>query len=229
MRAYADSYYDDSGFLHIHNYEKTDIPFYTLISADWSHFTLFIDPIYNEQVTDTSYARECLLSQLRELIVPLLAQRDCVLLHAASIDCNGKGVLFSAPSGTGKSTHVHLWKEKYGVQVLDGDVTACRLIDGIPYAYGLPWCGSSGEFLNNRLPLRAIIFLEQSACNNIEKLDITEAVVRLYARCFLYLGDEAMTVQVLKTLQSLAENADCYVLKCRPDYEAVELVKQCLE
>lgn len=229
MQIYADSFYDDSGFLHIRNYEKTDIPYYTLISDDWTKLTLFIEPSYNDQKSDVGYVRECLLSQLRELFVPLLARHDGVLLHAASIEYIGRGVLFSAPAGTGKSTHAHLWQEKYGVRILDGDVTACRIMDGAPYAYGLPWCGTSGEFMNKRLPLQAVVFLEQSEHNEIRRLDIAEAVVRLYARCFLFLGSEAMTDQVLKTLESLAGSVDCYVLQCRPDFEAVDLVKQCLD
>ena len=228
LKAYADSFFDDSGFLHIQNFHKSDIPYYTLISRDWSTCTLYIDPLYHRD-RKTGDVKDSLFSHIRELFIPSLIQNNGVMLHSASIEYNGRGVLFSAPAGTGKSTHVHLWREKYGVGILDGDVTACRMLDGSPYAYGLPWCGTSGEFMNKRLPLQAVVFLEQSAHNEIRKLDIAEAVVRLYARCFLFLGGEAMTDQVLETLEKLAGSIDCYVLSCRPDFEAVELVKKCLD
>lgn len=229
LKAYADSFYDCNGFLHIRNYEKTDIPSYSLISGDWSDCTLYIDPIFHNQDSDTDYIRDSLLSQLRDLFIPLLIRNSGVLTHSVSIDLNGKAVLFSAPTGTGKTTHVNLWKEKYGVQILDGDITACRMHGGTPYAYGLPWCGSSGEFSNKRLPLKSVVFLEQGKINEISKLDAAEAIIRLYARSFLYLSDEAVVDQVLKTIQSLVGQIDCYLLKCRPDFEAVELVKKCLE
>lgn len=230
LKAYADSFTDSHGFLHIRNIDQSDIPCYTIISGDWSASRLYIDPVHNHNNSENAnLLMNNLLGYMRELFIPSLIIHDGVLLHAASIDYNGGGVLFSAPAGTGKTTHVHLWREKYGVPILDGDVTACRMLGGSPYAYGLPWCGTSGEFMNKRLPLRAVVFLEQGARNEIRKLDIAEAVVRLYARCFLYMGTEEMTDQVLKTLENLAGSVDCYVLQCRPDFEAVDLVKQCLD
>lgn len=166
---------------------------------------------------------------VRELFTPALILRGGLMIHASSIEWNGHGVIFPAPSGTGKSTHVHLWQKRYGVTILDGDQTSCRLVDGVPVVFGLPWCGTSGEFVNASRPLRAIVFLEQAPLNSIARLTSNEAAVRLFARCFMHMSNEAMTDRALQTIQEIVGRTDCYLLMCRPDFEAVELVKQCLE
>lgn len=122
-----------------------------------------------------------------------------------------------------------LWKDRYDIQVVDGDVTGCRIIDGNPYIYGLPWCGTSGEFSNTRLPLHAFFFMEQHDSNRITKLDNAEAAVRLFARCYLYLGDETVPNLALKIIENIVRCTPCYLFQCRPDYEAVGLVKKCLD
>lgn len=200
-------------------------------SLDWSEVTIYLQPAGNVNydayyVASIQYKFSYLL---RSVFSSALTLRNGVLIHAASIKWNGQGVLFSAPSGTGKTTHVNMWRERYGVEVLDGDVTACRMVQGKPYVYGLPWCGSSEQFLNDCVPLGALVFLEQSEDNSITRLALSDAVIRLYARCYLYVWDEKTADTVLEMITSALTGTDCYLLKCRPDFEAVELVKRCLE
>ena len=67
---------------------------------------------------------------------------DAFLMHCAVIGYEGRGYAFSAPSGTGKTTHIRLWKQVFGadrVTVVNGDTPILRLIDGVFYAYGTPW------------------------------------------------------------------------------------------
>jgi hypothetical protein len=202
-----------------------------IASCDWSKMKIFFNSVYNNDGnTDIIVGVQgVFFNLLRSVLLSAITLHNGLLIHSASIICNGKGIVFTAPSGTGKTTHTEMWCEKYNAKILDGDVTACRVIDGKPLVYGLPWCGSSGKFLNECVPLDAIVFLEQNEKNSITKLTVSEAVMRLYARCYLYVLDEKTADRVLETITSIVTGIDCYLLKCRPDYEAVELVKGCLD
>lgn len=213
------------------NSESEDIPSCIFSNNTWSSCTVYIDPVFfnpiDKQTVDN--VRNGILGALRSITIAALSHKQGVLVHSSSIIWNGEGVLFSAPSGEGKSTHTNMWRQKYGTEILDGDVTALRIIDEVPYAYGLPWCGTSGEFLNKRVPLRAIVFLQQAKENKIKKLNFQEAFIRLASRCFMLPYDEQMTSLFLDIAQEIASKTDCYLLECLPNYEAVELVKKCLE
>lgn len=94
----------------------------------------------------------------------------CYILHCSCLDCRGEAILFSGPSGIGKSTHSSLWvKNIEGCKVLNGDRgLLVPRADGSGYdVCGWPVCGTSGICLNERRPVRAIIFMEQAAENSL--------------------------------------------------------------
>lgn len=222
--------YDEDGCIHIRNRDKSDIPSLIVISRDLSDITMYIDPDYTEiDGEPADCVRDGVLAALRSIMIAKLSEKHGLMIHSSSIIWRNKGILFSAPSGTGKSTHAHLWMEYLGTPILDGDANVCRLIDGIPTVYGLPWCGTSNEFRNESVPLEAIVFLQQSDKNSIEKLGYFEALLRLTARSFMTPWNEAMMDRFLNNAQEIAARTDCYLLSCRPDVGAVELVRKCLE
>lgn len=92
------------------------------------------------------------------------------ILHSSFIDVGGEAVLFTAPSGTGKSTQAELWREHRGAVVVNGDRSVLRIVDSVPCASGLPYSGSSGICLNRTLPLRAIVYIEQAMENSVTRL-----------------------------------------------------------
>ena len=151
-----------------------------------------------------------------------------IVLHSAAIDYNGNGILFSAPSGTGKSTQANLWRETKGAVVLNGDRPALRLVDGTVYVYGTMWSGTSPDSKNAKAPLKAIIMLEQAENNSIIQLSPQEAVQYLMPRCYLPYGAEDLLEKAIDNLDAILKKVPVYLLKCRPDYEAVELTCKCL-
>lgn len=223
--------YEFNGCINISNNDENDILLNIEASKNWSVCTIFINPDYNNPNDRgcVQKVREAIFGALRIIMIAALVQKQGLIIHSSTILINGKGVMFAAPSGMGKSTHVHLWSNLYGTEILNGDLTACKMVSGIPYVYGLPWCGTSGEFLNLSVPLKAIIFLEQAGNNSIEKLDFIKAFIRLAARCFQMSLNDEMANQFLNIVQEIAASIDCYLLKCLPDNDAVELVKSCLE
>ena len=160
-------------------------------------------------------------SVLRRIFVMIIAKRGGVNLHSASILHNGGAIIFSAPSGTGKTTHVGMWGETFpGTEVINGDNGYCFADNGGAFICGAPWCGTSGDCLNIKAPIRAIVFLEQAKENIIRELDIPEAFIRLSAGCFLPAWDKDLMTQAIGVTEKLASDVKCYHLKCLPDHSA---------
>lgn len=159
-----------------------------------------------------------------------LLSRNGITIHSSSIAWNSKGVLFTAPSGTGKSTHVRLWEQYLGgeVRVVNDDTPAIRFEEGIPMLCGTPWSGSSDKFLNIMIPLNTIVVLEQAPENTIKKLSPVEALPRIMPRVFLPYFDEGLMEKAYDLIGRLIQSVPVYLLKCRPDKEAMEMVYECV-
>lgn len=96
---------------------------------------------------------------------------DGFVLHASAVLYKGGVYLFSAPSGVGKSTHAALWVKTLGARVINDDKPAIRVINGVPYAYGTPWCGSGYGRLNEKGVVRALYFIRRSDRNFARPMD----------------------------------------------------------
>lgn len=157
--------------------------------------------------------------------------KNGLVLHASCILYDKKGITFTAPSGTGKSTHARLWEEhKPGTVILNDDTPAIRLIDGKPVVYGTPWSGSQFKFKNASAPLSVIVILEQAREEStITQLTPLESVKGLMPRCLLPYYDRQLMDLAIKTLDGIIAKVPIYHLKCKPDAEAVELVYKCIK
>lgn len=103
------------------------------------------------------------------------------MLHSSGVVVDNKAYLFSAPSGTGKSTHTTQWLKLFGDKacIINDDKPAIRIIDDKVYVYGTPWSGKSDLNLNIRVPLQGICVLERSENNFIERLDNATAIYKI--------------------------------------------------
>ncbi|HWP97016.1 MAG TPA: hypothetical protein VN426_09195 [Syntrophomonadaceae bacterium] len=156
-----------------------------------------------------------------------LLRYNGIVVHASSLAWDGKGIMFSAPSGTGKSTHVKLWQEHIGdeVQVVNDDTPAVRFVNGKPILFGTPWSGN-GTNCNMSVPLEAIVILEQADKNSIRRLSIPEALGSLMPRCFIPYFDQGFMNLAMNVFEKIVLSVPVYMLACRPDKEAVEMVYQ---
>lgn len=150
-----------------------------------------------------------------------LLQRNAPILHASYIDCGGKAILFTAPSGTGKSTQADLWVQHAGAEIINGDRVLLRQRDGVWHAFGYPCCGSSSICLNRTLPLAAIVVLMQGAENRIEVMRPGEMVRALFGGIERYLWDPTETDLAFSLARQLALDVPILRLVCRPDADAV--------
>lgn len=159
----------------------------------------------------------------------LFLRKNCLMLHAAFIRWQGKGILFTAPSGTGKSTQAELWKKYEGADILNGDRAAVRRDEvGCWQAYGLPYAGSSGIYRNEKAPVSVVVVLRQAEENRIRQLGMLEIIQKLYPETTVHQWEPDFIEKALTLLTELAGEVPIYLLECRPDRGAVEAVKNVL-
>ena len=151
-----------------------------------------------------------------------------VVLHASAVGWKGGGILFSAPSGTGKTTQAEMWINNLGAEYINGDRTPLRFFGGLLHAYGSAWSGSANIYKNISLPLSAIVFLEQSHKNMIRPLRLAEALRYMLPRCFLPYHSGSMMAVAMDNISAVLEMAECWHLHCTPDIGAMELVMECV-
>ena len=155
-----------------------------------------------------------------------LLDHNGMFLHSAAIGWNGKAYLFSAPSGTGKSTHTKMWQELYGedsvVQIND-DKPPLRYVDGCWYAYGAPWSGKASINTNVKLPLAGICFLQQGKENKIRRATPLEAISYLTGQTIHKNMNQQQAETLLRNLDSLIQTIPMFVLECTPTIEAAKL------
>ena len=103
-----------------------------------------------------------------------------LILHCAYINHQGKGILFSASSGTGKSTQAALWEKYRGSEIVNGDRALLRKKEGTWLACGWPVCGSSDICKRMDISVYAIVMLRQGKDNSVVRLSPAKAFRQLY-------------------------------------------------
>lgn len=154
----------------------------------------------------------------------LLDFQGC-LLHASCVVIDDKAYLFSADSGTGKSTHTGLWLQHLADKnpyILNDDKPAIRVFDDGVYTYGTPFSGKHDISENKKVKVQGICFLEQSKINFIQKLEPSEAIKLFLEQTTSYLKKEDME-KLLDVLEVVIKNIPIYKLYCDISKEAVEL------
>lgn len=151
----------------------------------------------------------------------LVARENGFLFHSSYIDWNGQAILFTAPSGTGKSTQADLWHQYRGTQILNGDRSVIRSENGKIMVAGIPLAGSSQYCQNKSLPLAAVVYLEQAPETTIRKVRGFEAIRRLWEGASVNTWDQEDMRRVSSVIMETAESVPVFHLACTPDLSAV--------
>ena len=148
---------------------------------------------------------------------------DAFLFHGSAVMVDGEAYIFTATSGTGKSTHASLWREMFGSRavMVNDDKPLIRVhMDGRVTVYGTPWDGKHHLSHNIAAPTRAICILERSAGNHIRKISKTEAMPMLLQQTYR----PADPVSLAKTLILIERmNLKLYRLGCNMNPDAAEV------
>ncbi|MBE6943662.1 MAG: hypothetical protein E7453_05310 [Ruminococcaceae bacterium] len=140
-------------------------------------------------------------------------------LHASAVMLGGKAYLFSAPSGTGKSTHTEKWCRLFGAQIINDDKPTLRRTNGVWMVYGTPWSGKNDLSCPVGVPLGGIAFLERGSVNHIRKISPVEAVPAILREC-LQFSNKVCAQKQLELVDLLLREASVWRLTCRNDDEA---------
>ena len=159
----------------------------------------------------------------------LVARAGGILFHCSYIQHGGKAILFTAPSGTGKSTQADLWQKYRGTDIINGDRAVIRVVDGQVMAEGLPFAGSSVHCKNRSLPLEAIVYLNQAPVTSIRRMRGYEAFARIWEGISVNTWDKRDMELVSEAVQHVAASIPVYHLPCTPDESAVIALERILE
>ena len=158
----------------------------------------------------------------------LLLLRDRLILHAAFVAVGERGLLFSGPSGIGKSTQAALW-ERHGARLINGDRTVLSQDAAGWRAWGSPYAGSSRCFRSEDRPVGAVVVLEQTPVCVVRRLTAAEAFHRLYPQMTVNSWSSTYVERASGLLAELTARVPVYLLACTPDDRAVEVLARVLK
>ena len=164
------------------------------------------------------------LALFRKLGDYILNHSDGMIFHASAVAVDGDAYLFTAPSGTGKSTHTRLWKEMLGDKLtyIDDDKPIIRYIDGEFYVYGTPWNGKHRLGGNVKAKLKCVCKIYQAKENSITKAEIPEMIGVVFNQTLRPEQAEDME-KLLSLTDKLLTKSNLYALGCNISREAAEL------
>lgn len=146
---------------------------------------------------------------------------DTLLFHGSTIAVDGQGYIFTAQSGTGKSTHTGFWRQTFGERMVmvNDDKPLLRVTEDGVIAYGTPWDGKHHLSTNTSVPLRAICILTRAQTNSIVPVTPAEAMPLLFQQTYRP-RDPIGAAKMLVLLDKLMQNTGLYRLGCNMDPEA---------
>lgn len=156
-------------------------------------------------------------------LVEALADSDILLYHGSVVAVDNEAYLFTATSGTGKSTHTKLWLEYFGerASIVNDDKPLIKVSNDEITVYGTPWDGKHRRSSNISVPLKAICILERSEKNNIKKVTPQE-VYPLLLQQMHRPTDTAKLSHILNIVDRMTEKTALYRLGCNISTDAVE-------
>lgn len=156
-------------------------------------------------------------------IVTYGEDKGTFLLHAAVFEVEGRGIALIADSGTGKSTHMLLWKKLLGekVTIINGDKPIVRIFDSVPYAYGTPWCGKEGLTSTKKVALTDLCFIKRSDENKTVKIEKGEAAKRIWSHVMLPKGSRSL-LRMAEMLDTTLKNCNVWEISCNTDISAAK-------
>lgn len=153
----------------------------------------------------------------------------CMVLHSCHIHYDHQAILFTAPSGTGKSTQGDLWHQYLHAEIVNGDRTAIRKVNGVWYAFGVPFCGTSGINKNEKAPLKCIVVIRQYPRNIVERISMKQAFHYIYSELTINNWNQGFVNEAMDWTLSLIQDIPIYFFQCTKEYEAVDVLKKYIE
>lgn len=165
------------------------------------------------------YEKICLYRQIAERLPEL----DRFVFHGAAVEVQGKAYIFTAPPGTGKSTHVALLKKYFGdaVTIINGDKPILRVGESETEVCPCPWAGKERWQTKRSAPLGGIVLLTRSETNSIRRIAPSEYLEQLILQAFVPEAPDGF-LKTLELMDRVSAQVPFYLLECNMSREAAE-------
>lgn len=149
---------------------------------------------------------------------------DTLVFHGSVVAVDGQGYLFTAKSGTGKSTHTRFWRETFGDKavMVNDDKPFLRIEQDRTLVCGSPWSGKHGLDTNIMVPLKAICILERGAENQIRPIEPGQALMMLMQQSNRPL-DRTKLLKYMDLIDRLANSTQLWKMQCNLDPKAAQM------
>ena len=162
-------------------------------------------------------------------IAEACVSRGRLLMHGSVIAVDGRAYMFTARSGTGKSTHVRLWRQLFGERavMVNDDKPLLRVTPEGTAIYGTPWDGKHRLSTNMSAPLQAICILTRAAENTIREIKPSEAMTMLIQQTYRPADTNAF-LDTLTLIDMMAKHVHFYLLGCNMNPDAARVSSQAM-
>ncbi len=153
----------------------------------------------------------------------LIQNKQGIMIHASGVKDSNRGYVFTAVSGTGKSTMAGLW-QKTGAQVINDD----RLIL-IPKGEKVIMTNTPMPYyqdVDKDSPVTAVFLIKQSSENYLKPVMGAAGVAGLMANCIQFLYNKEMVQQHLEAITAIAGKCPVYELGFKPTTEITEIIRR---
>lgn len=218
-------YRENQEFFHGYVTEKEESFVITPTEADLERMQETLDRMDQAEGIPRHRRTEVYLENcaIHSLLAEGLVEHDILLMHGSALCMDGEGYLFTAKSGTGKSTHARLWREVFGdrVWMVNDDKPMLKIGKKGISVWGTPWDGKHHLSTNASAPLKAIIRLERGTENYIEPMKKADAFLVLARQCLASRNPTRMA-RIMELERQLLESVDFYTLSCTMDPAAAK-------
>lgn len=207
-------YQGEKGELRVHYLLGTQMSFYCeQIEED---FYIWIDPVVK---------KEAYMYFVGMMLEKVLLDKEGLILHSSYITDEKEAILFTGPSGIGKSTQADLWKEVCKTRIINGDRTLLQKYNDTWYACGFPICGSSDICFNEQFPIKAIVYLSQGSKNTVERITGFKAFSKIASEISINYWNQSSVDRAFSLIEDILEKIPIYHLSCTPTKEAVDVLQ----
>lgn len=157
-------------------------------------------------------------------IAEAMLRYDTFLFHGSVISVDGEAYIFTAKSGTGKSTHTRLWREYLGERavMVNDDKPLISVKNGKALVYGTPYNGKHGIGNNICVPIKAVAAVERSIENHIGQAEKSELYTLFLQQIYRPASIEGLS-DTLRLLDAFIESVSLYKLGCNMDISAARI------
>ena len=192
-----------------------------VMSADGKNIHLTCD--------NTNTVGMAAFESLTFLIFHSMLYRDVLTFHGALVEWDGKGFFLCAPSGGGKTTHAKLWKKYKNSCIINGDRATCSKGTDGWIGFGTPWCGTSGEYIDRSVPIKAAVVLKKAEKNQVTELFGGMELQSILPHVVYPNWSMDATEKTLSLLDGFLSDIPVLLLECTKDESAAEVLSMALE